>query len=223
MERPCRGCGEPITPGPREKPAHPKQWCSPRCRAKYQRLRGNHADSYVPKSSISYANCSECGDLFVLHQRGRLPEAPACRKPECQAARTKRRAAAWHERYKAANGRSAGGRKKMHEHTCARPGCGKPFRAPAGRRYCSYSCATQVTQKPATVAASKVNRKYSQDLVLYTGPPTPPPTVTWVRTTNRLTSGQCRIYRTWFVSFHTDITCSPVRFPRDRRGISYKG
>lgn len=63
-------------------------------------------------------------------------------------------------------------------------------------------------QVAATEAARKANRK-PRELELYTGPPSiQQPDVTWVKTKNRLTSGQCKVCKTWFVSFHAEVTCS---------------
>lgn len=41
--------------------------------------------------------------------------------------------------------------------------------------------------------------------------------VVHVRTKSRLTSGQCRVCSHWFVSHHTDVTCSPECFDIRRR------
>ncbi|WP_371287153.1 HNH endonuclease [Mycobacteroides abscessus] len=45
-------------------------------------------------------------------------------------------------------------------------------------------------------------------VVLYTGPRTMHGPVIHVRTERRLTSGQCRVCREWFVDLHMGITCS---------------
>lgn len=138
MERLCRGCSTLITPSPRENKAHPKQWCSMACRNKFQRKAGVFANTYAPRSSIQYADCGMCGELFVLRPRGRRPETLACYKPECQKQRTFRRQKAQRDRFKAEHGYSQKGERNVHCGICAR--CGREFLARKGTKYCSQPC-----------------------------------------------------------------------------------
>lgn len=114
--------------------------------------------------------------------------------------------------------------------------CGTEFtyaRAGRSRKYCSRSCSRAHTRGPRTVypmVCTRCNQAFNGRLdqpskfcsyacmnshararkapAIYTGPPFAPP-VRSVRTTNRLTSGRCAVCTAWFVSLHSDTTCSP--------------
>jgi hypothetical protein len=134
-------------------------------------------------------NCVQCSAPFI----GKRSHAIYCSR-ECASR-------AFHERRQA-----RGHDRKIHQLICT--GCGKEFNGRRRSKYCSQRCSTTTSQALATVAASQANRK-PRELVLYEGPPLiRQPESTWVKTKNRLTSGQCKVCSTWFVSFHTDVTCS---------------
>lgn len=77
-----------------------RRYCSPKCRAAAAR----NVLTEVPRSQIGYANCSECGDLFVLRMRRETALRHACRKPECRRAQKNRQQREFFQRYRAENG-----------------------------------------------------------------------------------------------------------------------
>lgn len=92
--------------------------------------------------------------------------------------------------------------------------CGVEFDADRRTRsYCSRTCSS----KNAIHGRVPWNKK-PRPLVLYTGPVIPlTRQVHHVRTSHRLTSGQCRTCKQWFVSQHLDVTCSTPCAKRYRR------
>ena len=86
--RPCRECGAPITPGPRER--NKRKWCSDKCRRtnyyrRYPEARQRasekaskrHRESYQPKRYE--LKCAICGDLFQGHRPDQMYCRDKCR------------------------------------------------------------------------------------------------------------------------------------------------
>lgn len=91
----------------------------------------------------------------------------------------------------------------QRKYTVTCPQCGKTTRVErAGNKYCSRRCSAI----NAVIASGR--KPLNKQLVVYTGPAFTRPAI-HVKTKNRLTSGQCRVCMTWFISTHADVTCSP--------------
>lgn len=135
-------------------------------------------------------NCAQCNAPFV----GKKSHAIYCSR-ECGLR-------AFHERRKARGDYD----RRIHPKICA--ACDQPFNGRSNARYCTSRCAYLHSQTQMLAAAIKANTK-PRELVRYDGPPMiRQPEATWMKTKNRLTSGQCKVCSSWFVSPHTDVTCS---------------
>lgn len=93
--------------------------------------------SYAARSSISYADCAECGKLFTVHRKVPAPDV-ACYEPECQKRRAFRRSKAQRDRFKAEHGYPQKGDRNIHPGVCIR--CGESFVSRKGTMYCSQPC-----------------------------------------------------------------------------------
>lgn len=186
--------------------------CSPECKAELHRRHSQ--ERYAPHSSISINNCVECGRLFTSRYkrerpacsrrcayrdlRGRSPQCSedGCDKPTQGRGLCASHYSAWH--------------RSQNKYTITCVACGQQAKVDRPtRKHCSTTCAAT---HGSQASAASVRTRYPRPVALYTGPRHTPPPIQWVKTAHRLTSGQCRVCDTWFVSLHTDITCSPQCF-----------
>lgn len=197
-DRTCLGCSTFITPGPRER--NIRRWCSEACRAKANRVNGRAKSAYAPRSSVCVKDCRKCGALFVSRSARGGGKCKACTKPP-----------------------------GIETYQCKR--CDRPWTRPRARgqipKWCpdcrkgafaERVCPSCNLTKPIHNSSKNCESCWHGRLewfrtrslpVLYVGPPQPEPRLNvHVRTASRLTSGQCRMCRAWFVSRHLDVTCS---------------
>lgn len=87
------------------------------------------------------------------------------------------------------------------------------------------TCFTCGEDKPITKGGTKncrdcwslIRPRKSTALVMYVKPKHGQPRVIHVKTSSRLTAGQCRVCSAWFISHHLDVTCSDeCKAVRDR-------
>jgi len=127
-----------------------------------------------------------------------------CKEDDCQRKVQARGMCSTHYSYwqRATKGRTH----KVHAKTCAF--CASPFGTTTKRVvFCSLICAQR----------SRAGWSASLDVVAYTPPTKTAPPVKHHRTTNRLTCGSCRVCGQPFVSFNTDVTCSPTCYELKQR------
>lgn len=92
---------------------------------------------------------------------------------------------------------------KRYTITCSE--CGRTVQvARRSTQFCSHGCGSLHAARTVHPHAQR-RRSLCRDVELYIAPPRPE---VHRSTTNRLTSGQCRVCDTWFVSPHMDVTCS---------------
>lgn len=222
MTADCASCGGQFQLSNRK---NVSRVCSPACRTnlyyasqseaeRRERLRRNQERQRRKRDLARKARpiCPSCGQ--TKSSRGgtycsRTPkcrslarsEYPTCTKPGCEKPIQARGLcgscyATWHRN------------QMKYTITCGH--CGKTVQVDRpSRKHCSRACAAAVG-----IQASILVCKKPRPLMLYTGPAwvRPKPPEAWVRTARRLTSGQCRVCNTWFVSTDTGITCSPECF-----------
>ena len=163
--------------------------------------------------------CAHCGRL-MWRGRGTLPEGQAT----CQPCRAERNPAKPRPNYRI----NPDTGQAEQTYTCQ--SCHHPWTRPATRgqvpKWCpdcrNYRaprpCATCGELSRIMVGATNCNDCWSTTKrgwlekklpAIYTGPLTPRARETeHVRTSRRLTSGKCRTCKAWFVSIHSEITCS---------------
>lgn len=102
VPRKCAGCDVDIVPGPRER--NKRKWCSESCRVRAYEARTGRS-SYAPRSAISFADCDECGETFVVRRPQKdQNRGLTCRSSECRRARKARLQREWYRKYKAEHG-----------------------------------------------------------------------------------------------------------------------
>lgn len=112
-------------------------------------------------------------------------------------------------------------RKKLKTITCEQCGESGQVQMRASGRFCSADCSRKFVCGQWDRTKKRGPRPRSTELVLYTR--VQDPEIDHVRTSSRLTSGRCRACDGWFVSEHTDVTCSPAckeLYARSKRRIS---
>jgi 5-methylcytosine-specific restriction endonuclease McrA len=94
----CPVCGEMFNPAGSN--GRPRRYCSAACRTAIARR------ALTLCSQIGYANCSECGELFIVRMRRAESalERHACRKPDCRRSQKNRQQREFFRRYRAENG-----------------------------------------------------------------------------------------------------------------------
>jgi uncharacterized protein YbaR (Trm112 family) len=215
----CTYCGRDFESAERKNPA---KVCSPACRTRLyyasqteeeraERLRKNREYQRRKREQIRKTSpvCPSCGKpkpakggtyctrttkcRSLARQENPPCKVDGCTKPRQGRGMCYSHYSAWY--------------RSQNKHTITCTWCGKTAKVDRRTRTtCSPQCAAFVG---ARASYEELRRQTPRPLVPYTGPKHPPRPKAWIRATRRLTSGQCRVCATWFVSLQMDITCSP--------------
>jgi hypothetical protein len=170
----------------------------------------NRCRSSLPKEQRT-RQCIDCGESFLAKDRrcgpcryARAKAVSTSQCTHCDKPATAKGMCITHYTYEY---RKKHGRKRS-EYAKECRHCGTPFTTSTkSTAYCSLECAQR----------QRAGWSTSNDIAVYVRPAKPPLPVRHVKTTNRMTCGECRVCGEAFVSFHSDVTCSPECYALRKR------
>lgn len=160
--RQCRGCNAAFPAPNWEVSTRPKIYCTDVCRARTLRLAGHpsYQRKLGPRRAISYADCSECGQLFVVRRAARATDAgtyKVCYHQPCLTARREKRNREWASQNAPT---PKAHRRGLKPATCHE--CGTDFKGRTGAKFCSRFCCQANTRTKYAGTKDKPSKRRAE-------------------------------------------------------------